>query len=380
MNLPAGERAEEIWFDDLKCLDEGEWLNDRIINFAIRRIKLDIDPKWRVFFHGTHLFSSLASKRNVQRWYKNVDLLATDFGLVPINTSAHWFGAIMCNVSRLDPSAPATDPAVIGDDDDEVEVTEDKMQQLQLQEDATQIESTDSQTEHDKRPSQPKAVNRHKRSAPPGRKVNSTIPTIITMDSLGTAHPSEVRILKDYLVAYVKDKRGVEIDASRIQGMTAKNLPQQKNYCDCGLYLIGFFEAFARQPREFVDKLFNRSIDTELDFLDFDPSKKRAELRDHLLALYDEQEEQRESKRRRKAARKARKAEVVRHDAEEEDIEMPIPSSAAASVMGSARKARQMAVSSAFPAVEPQDEDEGLETEMPRAYSGSSPAVINVDD
>ncbi|XP_060085583.1 sentrin-specific protease 6-like [Ylistrum balloti] len=101
--------------EDLYCLNEGEFLNDVIIDFYLRflfREVLSEEVRKR-----THIFSSFFFKRLTQRqgrvadsaltpaerrhaavkkWTKHVDLFEKDFIVIPINEHSHWFLAIIC--------------------------------------------------------------------------------------------------------------------------------------------------------------------------------------------------------------------------------------------------------------------------------------------
>ncbi|XP_033729243.1 sentrin-specific protease 6-like [Pecten maximus] len=101
--------------EDLYCLNEGEFLNDVIIDFYLRFLFLEVlseDVRKR-----THIFSSFFFKRLTQRqgrvldsaltpaerrhaavkkWTKHVDLFDKDFIIIPINEHSHWFLAIIC--------------------------------------------------------------------------------------------------------------------------------------------------------------------------------------------------------------------------------------------------------------------------------------------
>ncbi|KAL4233107.1 Sentrin-specific protease 6 [Mactra antiquata] len=104
--------------EDLYCLQEGEFLNDVIIDFYLKyllRDKLTEEDRER-----THIFSSFFYKRLTQRirgaaldddprlslpekrharvktWTRHVDLFKKDFIVIPINEHAHWFLAIIC--------------------------------------------------------------------------------------------------------------------------------------------------------------------------------------------------------------------------------------------------------------------------------------------
>ena len=96
-----------------------------------------------------------------------------------------------------------------------------------------------------------------------------------------------------------QDKRGMAIGRDEIRGLLAKGLPEQTNFCDCGVYLIGYIEKFLRDPDAFVRKALSRELDTNNDFAGFDPSEKRRSIREDLIAL---ELEQKETKRRKKKA------------------------------------------------------------------------------
>ncbi|XP_051908628.1 sentrin-specific protease 6 [Hippocampus zosterae] len=104
--------------EDLHCLNDGEFLNDVIIDFYLKYLvleKLKEEDAQRI-----HVFSSFFYKRLTQRekgsvpdrsnnlpihkrkhnrvktWTRHVDLFDKDFIFVPINESAHWYLAVIC--------------------------------------------------------------------------------------------------------------------------------------------------------------------------------------------------------------------------------------------------------------------------------------------
>ncbi|XP_062293548.1 sentrin-specific protease 6 isoform X1 [Scomber scombrus] len=103
--------------EDLHCLNDGEFLNDVIIDFYLKYLvleKLKKEDAQRI-----HVFSSFFYKRLNQRerrnvpdttnlpiqkrkhnrvktWTRHVDLFQKDFIFVPINESAHWYLAVIC--------------------------------------------------------------------------------------------------------------------------------------------------------------------------------------------------------------------------------------------------------------------------------------------
>ncbi|RAH80566.1 cysteine proteinase [Aspergillus japonicus CBS 114.51] len=119
-------------------------------------------------------------------------------------------------------------------------------------------------------------------------KFDVTQPTIITFDSLGITRSPTSRILREYLYEEAKSKKGVEINAKSIRGITAQKIPLQPNYSDCGLYLMAYLEKFVQDPDTFIRKILQKE-DGEWPPLKSGHLRKR--LRKFLDALYDEQEQ-----------------------------------------------------------------------------------------
>ncbi|KAI1477211.1 hypothetical protein F4774DRAFT_390137 [Daldinia eschscholtzii] len=139
------------------------------------------------------------------------------------------------------------------------------------------------------------------------RKHSPDQPRIITLDSLGLAHSPACSCLKQYLIAELKDKRGIEIQNPGALGMTAKDVPQQTNHCDCGLYLLGYITEFLKDPDGFVRSILSHQpIDWNLN-----PSELRNNIRDLIFDLQKEQqcrEDLHKEEKRNKAVVSKRKA------------------------------------------------------------------------
>ncbi|XP_070705472.1 sentrin-specific protease 6 isoform X2 [Pempheris klunzingeri] len=114
---PPAKGGISVTNEDLHCLNDGEFLNDVIIDFYLKYLvleKLKKDDAQRI-----HVFSSFFYKRLNQRerrnlpdttnlpihkrkhnrvktWTRHVDLFQKDFIFVPINESAHWYLAVIC--------------------------------------------------------------------------------------------------------------------------------------------------------------------------------------------------------------------------------------------------------------------------------------------
>jgi sentrin-specific protease 7 len=317
------------------------------VGYALRRIEEDMAPehKSKVHFFNSYFFTSLTSKNGrkafnydaVKKWTKQRDLLNTPYVVVPINENLHWFVAIICNLPNLvrkpasmgdeaadvaetpatsqNPSAqpsPIRDPDEIPDSQNPPKPDEQAMRRLSLGESENGKATVEGIFESDENNNLVTQKNgksnkkSKKRAAPSLRKYPTDKPTIITLDSFGVGHPGQVSTLKKYVEAEALDKRGMEAAAAGIQGMTAAGIPVQSNYCDCGLYLVGYVAEFAKDPEGFVNKVLTRQLDQESDFASFDPSKKREELRDDLLKLHAEQDQARIALKKAKKEEKSK--------------------------------------------------------------------------
>ncbi|TAQ86942.1 hypothetical protein B7494_g4744 [Chlorociboria aeruginascens] len=350
---------------DIERLDEGEFLNDNLVDFYLLYLKQCLErdnPEVarRIYFNNTFFYTTLTKapkgKRRinyegVERWTKEVDLLQYDYIIVPVNESQHWYVAIICNAPKLlstkqkaaeqsssqdgdgarvhkadidtapakipPPSKSSPQPYAIFEQDVNSKVEELSIQDtpnanegtligpLQPKQETTErpdveIISDDQQDtstgkkisattsgsegstlEEDKRP-QPK---RRGRNSIPSvvRKVDPFQPRIITLDSLGLRHSPTCSNLKEYLVAEIKSKRGIDIVPPTSIGMTANNVPQQKNYCDCGVFVLAYVEKFLKGPDEFINGIMLNSQDVEEEWET--PTQLRARIRDMLFNL-----------------------------------------------------------------------------------------------
>ncbi|KAI4888437.1 hypothetical protein NFI96_012616 [Prochilodus magdalenae] len=114
---PPAKGGISVTNEDLHCLNDGEFLNDVIIDFYLKY--LFIEKLKKEDAHRSHVFSSFFYKRLNQRerrnasdttnlpiqkrkhnrvktWTRHVDLFQKDFIFVPINESAHWYLAVIC--------------------------------------------------------------------------------------------------------------------------------------------------------------------------------------------------------------------------------------------------------------------------------------------
>ena len=140
---------------------------------------------------------------------------------------------------------------------------------------------SDIQQSPTKKSSQTKKGKR--KSLPTPRKYNPTEPRIITLDSLGIPHSPTCSNLRDYLVEEIKAKHGIDIPRPTSLGMTAKHIPQQDNYCDCGLFLLSYIEMFLNEPDEFIHDVLQHKENLDLEWPK--ASAMRNDIRDLLFDL-----------------------------------------------------------------------------------------------
>ncbi|KAL9009424.1 MAG: hypothetical protein Q9173_005548, partial [Seirophora scorigena] len=296
----------------------------------------------------------------VRKWTRGVDLFTYDFVVVPVNEAYHWYIAIICNLPALNRGLGIFEADVGQDDASGIRVrhemlfspcpprlsddTKDAAKEhetaasfAELSLDPNRRADQDAldeqlrdilrdgddvmvQKEHEPREadgtheevvdmeetSAQKQRKSKRKSGPSPRTFDPFKPTILTFDSLGTTHSTAIRMLKQYLYEEAKDKRGqMQFDEKDLQGVTAKDIPQQSNYYDCGLYILGYMEKFFADPRDFVNKVMRKEWDVKHDWPKLDPSMMRTNMRDLLKGLYEDQHQESLSVKRIKAKSKS---------------------------------------------------------------------------
>ncbi|KAI4942214.1 hypothetical protein J4E91_010188 [Alternaria rosae] len=110
LEFGEGRQRAIVHFDDLPRLDEEEFLNDSLIDFYMiylfKQLKVPAD---KVYFFNTYFFTKLTENsgrksmdyKAVQRWTSKIDIFSYDYIVVPINEQAHWYLAIICNMSKV---------------------------------------------------------------------------------------------------------------------------------------------------------------------------------------------------------------------------------------------------------------------------------------
>lgn len=356
---PQGKNRATVDKEDIPRLDEGEFLNDNLLIFYLRYLQHSLEAKrpdlaQRIYFQNTFFYSKLRSSRanqginyeSVKAWTSKVDLFTKDYIIVPINECSHWYVAIIYNAPKLLPSSnkmeasgdSSKDSIIIEEDADDsgrllspsphnkklsepmsVEGTasavqndvishlspiDSEKQKGDVQTDGHKhdidvvrdMDDSKAEVEQIMSPNDSLQQNKIKKKQS-SRKHSPDQPKIITLDSLGIPHSPACICLKQYLIAELKDKKGIEIPNPGSLGMTARHLPEQSNHCDCGLYLLGYIQEFLKDPDAFVRNLLQHHKKIAWDF---DPSRLRSEIRDLIFQLQKEQQDREDAEKEEK--------------------------------------------------------------------------------
>jgi hypothetical protein len=146
-----------------------------------------------------------------------------------------------------------------------------------------------------------------KRQIVGARKCDPSRPRIITLDSLGATHSPTCGYLKQYLVAELEDKKGIKIPDPGAMGTTARDIPEQTNHCDCGLFLLGYIQEFLCAPDDFVKSLLQR--DRMIPW-SLDPSELRNNIRTLVFDLQEKQQKREDAAREQKRQAKMRQSQT----------------------------------------------------------------------
>ncbi|KAH7318501.1 hypothetical protein B0I35DRAFT_244465 [Stachybotrys elegans] len=306
--------------DDIPRLDDGEFLNDNLISFYIRYLQTRLEQERpellkRIYFFSSFFFDKLRPEKGkvnydgVKSWTAKVDIFSYDYVIVPVNENAHWYLAIICNLPNTLPVRDSGLAHTTG--------VAEALQDLSVDEDSIVTIGRDNANEDGRADSAEPAKHQSAHPSPPAcdvvassppsqtsirLKADGNQPKIITLDSLGSPHSRTCTILRAYLSLEAKNRKGCELEVTPA-GSTAKHLPAQENYWDCGVFLLGYLERFLEDPDNVALKLIQRS---QMGW-DINPSALRVQIRDLIFELQEVQTTRlAEEERARKALKLAR--------------------------------------------------------------------------
>ncbi|XP_039527474.1 sentrin-specific protease 6 isoform X3 [Pimephales promelas] len=344
---PPAKGGISVTNEDLHCLNDGEFLNDVIIDFYLKYLFLEKLKKEDA--GRSHVFSSFFYKRLNQRerrnaadtsslpiqkrkhnrvktWTRHVDLFQKDFIFVPINESAHWYLAVICfpglEKAHVEPNplyqpqAPVASPAAscgpptaAGADE-----LEDHSQHTAVPHrsaaDATRQQYTDglhriiecyraddSQYSDDQSSCPDECsddgtlvddTGSSDRAEWTSRPTICKQPCILIMDSLrGPTRSTVVKTLRQYLEVEWEVKKGSQRSFGKeVMKGSSPRVPQQDNFSDCGVYVLQYVESFFENPLP--------SFDLPMNLLDWFPQQrmktKREEIKELILKIQTPQQ------------------------------------------------------------------------------------------
>ncbi|PKS10685.1 hypothetical protein jhhlp_002441 [Lomentospora prolificans] len=302
---------------DIPRLDEGEFLNDNLILCYLRYLQVraeadNPDISNRVYFMNTYFFETLKQGKGssinydgVKKWTAKIDLFSYDYIVVPVNENAHWYLLIICNPSKLlpeDPSSKRQDSTPADADRTPERQAPAKEPVFALKEDDADARK-DSPLRNEMNDQSKGRRKSQKGHGPPARKYELRDVRIISLDSLGVAHSPACRMIREYLLEEIKFRKNIDPPHPGPIGMTAKHLPQQTNFCDCGVFLLGYVQHFLADPDGFVSSLLQKDKPSWT----VDPSSLRVQIRETIFDLHRQQKVEMELENEKKRQEKKKK-------------------------------------------------------------------------
>ena len=231
-----------ICAQDMDSLEEGEFLNDTVIDYYINFLLDEMHERTTngqftkgvsredIFVFGTFFYRKLMSSTNawdkLDNWTRDVDVFSKKYVFIPICVHYHWSLVLICNKPIFD-----------WEDNTVTDVT-------------TSIIHMDSLVAGHATGSITKNLRNflehqwHRNLSNPG-----TVSHKVHTKALS---------LKEH---YEPEKKRF----SRFEVLGGKLLcPRQNNYCDCGLFLLKFLEKFIHDPPTSIDvKIVNKKFTVE---------------------------------------------------------------------------------------------------------------------
>lgn len=221
---------------DFKCLYNGNWINDSIVDFFINlnfqqtNNNINTQRNYKIEILNSFFYTSLSRPvkdgdyyKNVKSWFKNKnDLFQNDYVIIPIMQDMHWYVVILKNLENL------------------INVSKD------------------------------------------------SVTYIYFLDSLNKRHTICGKVLKSFITGYAEEKHPqININVSNILEKDS-SVPKQDNFNDCGIHVICNIKLFLQDPEVFnklILKLNSSEEERDQFFALDDRYQMRKSLRDQLLNL-----------------------------------------------------------------------------------------------
>ncbi|KAJ2901504.1 hypothetical protein MKZ38_001732 [Zalerion maritima] len=313
---PLTYHRTQVDMTDIPRLDEGEFLNDNILTFYLRYLQDEAEKEdptiaKRVLILSTFFYEKLKptgksgiNYEGVKTWTSKIDVASYDYILVPVNESYHWYLVLICNTPSLLPEpsanyAPADEttisaapkkaatlleqPVCKSHDEKVASATKSRTDnegeykdqeltggietavEVMSIEEAKPTPSSPENTEEDRVVALIQSdINPLEELESPSPKASPTGQPpfkIIILDSLGSVRTGATTHLKEYLVREIQEKKGISVAKPAKPGMRARNIPQQSNFSDCGVYVLAYTKKFLSDPDNFANSIIASSND-----------------------------------------------------------------------------------------------------------------------
>uniref|UniRef100_A0A183BWD1 ULP_PROTEASE domain-containing protein n=1 Tax=Globodera pallida TaxID=36090 RepID=A0A183BWD1_GLOPA len=265
---PTGRDSCSVHYADLKYLSRNFMLNDTIIDFYLKYIQHCLVPQERrakIFIFNSFFFGrltqpppggkpsnavTLATKlrrvasnfQKVKNWTKRVNLFDMDYVVVPINEDIHWYLAIIVNIRHCICTQQVNEP-----------------------------------------------ISTHPNLTKNDTKYHPPMSHLIVLNSLIDPAEDKHLAVRDQLGEYLHleyaDKHCQDnatfFNKQLMDVVVPTMLPQQKNFIDCGLFLLHFAQLFFTNPPRIV----SRHSSFRRWYPNFEIKHKRDELRCVIMQL-----------------------------------------------------------------------------------------------
>ncbi|XP_058885837.1 sentrin-specific protease 7-like isoform X4 [Acipenser ruthenus] len=318
---PPTKGGIAVTIEDVECLDNGQFLNDVIIDFYLKYLMIGKVPN--NVAERTHIFSSFFYKQltrkdtpkegaanisaqhrrhqRVKTWTRHIDIFDKDFIFVPVNQEAHWYLVVICFPGMEEPKyedrsnqCPRKNGERSSSEEEEGTAAGGKalngLMKGTCEKSSSSNQEKAGSTEFPKAASSsvnklqdlPECTEKYCRRAKVYKR-----PCILIMDSLKvSSHERTVKQLREYLQVEWDVKMGTPRSFTSDQ-MTGSNcrVPLQDNSSDCGIYLLQYVESFLKNPVVH----FEFPVQLERWFPRQEVKRKRDRIRDLILQLYRQQ-------------------------------------------------------------------------------------------
>ncbi|KAF9561201.1 hypothetical protein EC968_005828 [Mortierella alpina] len=311
LNNTAKSKSIAVRAEDVSRLDDGEFLNDTLIEFGLKYAHANVELKNAALADQIHVFNTFFYQRlntkpskgaassydAVKSWTAKVDLFAMKYIIVPIHENVHWYLAIITNPGLLLKHGQPTpcDPEVLSDVpvqplcETEVKSTSPTTaESMDVDMDVynTKVKDFDVDTDSSKADG---ILPAKTSSQKPGSQIDAEEKTyILCLDSLGGTHQTVFKVLRSFLQQELLARKGIDkpLTTKEVTGKYSSKCPKQENLWDCGVYLLHYAEVFMRNPAMLLDAVVNRA-DDKVMWASTELATKREKYRDIMVSLQE---------------------------------------------------------------------------------------------